>query len=374
MFKSYLKRVYDYYVGKLSKKYAKQSTETMVYLLSFPNNDRGLIEALHEENDLKVCYTKACQKEAKALEQQGVTVVPLFGLKSFKKSIKLMTQSRVIVCDNYFPFLGELAPVNRREIVQLWHATGAIKQFGYEDKTAQQRPAADQERFRRVYESFDYYIVGSASMADVFRRSYGAREKQMLYLGLPRTDYLVNQKVKEEENKQVILYLPTYREDNQEQTEEALDIKGLKDALGTGYRLIVKYHPHMTGIAKVEGLDDFVTYVEQETSSDQLIQRADVLITDYSSTAFDYALVHPKGKLVFFWPDEADYRATKGIQPAIETTFQRPICRTTEEVIQEITMDKEDGLEDFNAHWNTYNDGNATERVVEALQKIMDGK
>ena len=374
MLKSYLKKVYDAYVGKLSKKYAKHSTETVVYLLSFPNNDQGLINKLDKAFELTVCYTEQCKKEAKTLEQQGVRVIPLFGFHSFKKSIKAVTQSRLVICDNYFPFLGELAPVNRREIIQLWHATGAIKQFGYEDKTAQERPEADQERFRRVYDSFDYYIVGSAHMADVFKRSYGAREKQMLYLGFPRTDTLVTQVEKEAETKKVILYLPTYREDNQEQTKEALDIKEMNERLGNDYRLIVKYHPHMTGIDKVEGLDDFVTYVDQETSSDQLIQRADVLITDYSSTAFDYALVHPEGTLVFFWPDEADYRATKGIQPGIETTFQRAVCHTTEEVIQAMTTEAEGGLEAFNAHWNTYNDGNATERVVETLQKIMDGK
>lgn len=63
-----------------------------------------------------------------------------------------------------------------------------FEKFGLEDVTNQNRPASDISRFKKVYRSFDFVTVGSDAMADVFKKSFGIRDGQLLKTGVPLTD------------------------------------------------------------------------------------------------------------------------------------------------------------------------------------------
>lgn len=365
-----LKQLYSGYVSAVSRlSVTKRLKKQVVYLLSFPNNDHDFIVRVSRDYPVVVCYTKSCQHEALELERKGISIYPLETVSGLTKSIRRVTQSKIVICDNYFAFLGDIQQSNNQTIIQLWHATGAIKQFGFEDKQIQGRRESDKRRFARVYQSFDAYIVGSKAMGDVFKRSYGAKESQMYYLGFPRTDAFAQQITHKPENKQCIVYLPTYRETGS--TPVLLDVATMKKHLADQYTLSVKYHPHVDiSTAHLES-DEFVTYVDSHVSPDTLLKKADVLVTDYSSTAFDYALAHPTGRLLFYWYDESDYDKTIGIQPNVAETFPFPVCHTLDELLTQIESDETGNMEAFNQTWNTYHDGAATERCLEMIRKKM---
>lgn len=365
-----LKNTYGFYVKTLSKLFNKSKVKPQVtYLLSFPNNDHGLINQLSEEYLVRVVYTKNRQLEADQLKQLGLETYCLNTFMGLLNTVKVVSQSRLVIADNYFPFLGSIVKKKETEIIQLWHATGAIKKFGLEDKGIISRSKTDHKRFHQVYQAYDYYLVGSIAMGNIFKKSYGAVEEQILYLGFPRTDYLHHTEpitTKQE----TVLYLPTYR-DNQmpNLAEEMLLLRG---KLPGHMELLIKTHPTMKLmnedlLKNVPGL----RVIDHETGADELLLMADCLITDYSSVAFDYALVNPLGKLIFYWYDSDVYEKETGIQEIFKKDNPARIGYTIEEVSDYVLSDKQD-LTAFNDLWNTYNDGYATERLLMWIRKKMD--
>lgn len=371
---SQLKNIYSAYVKKLSRKsHSKKMKQQVVYLLSFPNNNHGLIEELNEKYPVVVCYTKNMTSEALVLKELGIEIHLIDSFSGLRKAVQAVSTSQVVLADNYFAFLGDIEKQASQSFFQIWHATGAIKQFGLEDVKSKTRPESDQERFKRVYDSFDYFVVGSKKMGEVFIRSYGVKESNICYTGFPRTDYLLKEeKVKNCESSQTkILYLPTYR---QEKNQHLIDdmVKLMKD-LDDTFQLKIKTHPHEE-ITQEELIktSSQIELVKSDASADTLLLEADILITDYSSVAFDYSLINPAGKLIFYWYDEARYIKETGLQPNIKESLPSQVCHSIEEVVAEIKSQQQD-LSHFNKIWNTYNDGQATKRLLEKIAEKMDG-
>ena len=368
---SYLKIGYSWFVRRCSHHYQSQPLKKQVcYLMSFPNNNHGLIESLEKQYDVVVLYTKKCEKEANQLPKTHLVSFSLDSLKGLVNGIKMMSQSQVIIADNYFAFLGDCEFKKEQTIFQLWHATGAIKQFGLEDKQAMTRSESDKKRFKRVYDSFDYVFVASKKMGDVFKRSYGFEDSQILYTGFPRTDYLLKETQKVSSDTRHILYLPTYRE-SIEMDKWLIDIDTLTKSLGKNDLLQIKLHPHVDVVRKS---NDKVQWIDCSQSADEYIKQADVLITDYSSTAFDFTLANKDKQLIMFWPDELEYKKITGIQPNIENVFPDKVARTTQEVIEQLFKEDKPSNESFNQTWNTYNDGKAQARVLAEIKQAMDGE
>lgn len=370
---SQLKNMYSHTVSVMSKK--KESIplqEGVAYLMSFPNNDNGLIQAIHEKVPVRVYYTSSCLQEAERLKEKGIQIFDLNHPVSFLKSMKDIGCSKVVVADNYFPFLGDIAFSSEQTVFLLWHATGAIKQFGLEDQSVVSRTDTDKKRFKRVYDSFDYVFVASERMGNVFRVSYGMAAEQMLLLGFPRTDYLVNESVKKKSSSRGrnIVYLPTYR-GNEPESSWLLDLQRVVDSLEPEDELLVKLHPH---VHLPEKKISQLKWVPSNMPADALIEIADCLITDYSSVAFDYTLCHPEGQLIIFWPDSGHYRETTGIQLNIESDFPNKVCYDTASVIEQLQSKEIGNNEHFNRLWNTYNDGVATSRVVQEIKKAVEKK
>ncbi len=371
---SQLKKVYSYNIKRLSKKNSQKALKSqVVYLLSFPNNDHNLIKKLSEHYLVTICFTKNMTHEASKLQETGLTVHNINSYTGLKETVKAVSESQIVIADNYFAFLGDIKKRHQQSFFQLWHATGAIKQFGLEDNQSKSRLKSDQERFKRVYDCFDYFVVASKAMGEVFQRSYGADPSQICYTGFPRTDYLFEVATKKNQTKEKVqlLYLPTYR--NKESQQIVFDMIKLMEQLGTGYELKVKTHPHVD-LSRNDSLKSFesIEILDSKVSADELLLEADILITDYSSVAFDYSLVKPNGKLIFYWYDEKEYQKEIGLQPNIKESLPSPICHSVEEVVSEVKGNEQD-LTNFNDIWNTYNDGNATTRLLDKIAEKMDG-
>ncbi|MGO2083620.1 CDP-glycerol glycerophosphotransferase family protein [Vagococcus sp.] len=369
---SLVKSLYDGLVRLFSFLPIKTVPKQLTYLLSFPNNNKGLIEKLALKYQVTVFYTEKVKQEALSLEQQGIKIKSLTGISGLFSVVRSIQASEWCLCDNYFAFLGSLRKPKALKIVQLWHATGAIKTFGLEDQAVKNRTQSDQKRFKRVYASFDYVVVASEAMAAVFKRSYNMTQEQIWPLGFSRTDDLVRQRdlqLKPKKKKR-LLYLPTYRE--YELAAYPLDIALLQEELGEEYELWIKEHPHSQWPRPKTSTSAFLTYVSSEKGADELLLEADVLITDYSSVAFDYSLVKPQGRLLFYWFDEKRYRSQPGLQDKIEILLPNSFCFDTQTLINKIKFEAVADLSEFNKCWNTYNDGQATKRLLKEMDRYDD--
>jgi CDP-glycerol glycerophosphotransferase (TagB/SpsB family) len=137
---------------------------------------------------------------------------------------------------------------------------------------------------------------------------------EVLESGYPRNDALtapdrevVRARVRQElgiaDDKTVVLYAPTWRDDREEMVDY-LDLVNFADELPNDHVLLVRGHSRTLAFGQdlqAERLVDVTSYPDVA----DLMLIADVLVTDYSSVMFDFA---GTGKpIVFFTPDLAHY-------------------------------------------------------------------
>src|SRR5699024_11393081 len=72
-----------------------------------------------------------------------------------------LATSRIIFIDNYFGFIAGMPVTKKQIIIQLWHAAGAVKTFGFKDEQVKLRRQPARERFQFNYDQVDYTVVGS---------------------------------------------------------------------------------------------------------------------------------------------------------------------------------------------------------------------
>lgn len=371
-----------------------EDPQDIVYLMSFAGNEH-LIKAFADlakqlGKQFTVLYLPQCKEAAANLKAEGISTVEFTdGFDFIFHKLKFVMQARLLLCDNYYAFLsGCLFDHQQTHVVQLWHANGAIKTFGWEELTTAQRSSADKRRFQKVYNQFDEYLIGSKKMAQIFVKSYHVPQIRMNVIGYPRTDQLfdknwqiqISQNIKAKYpdilGKEVILYTPTYREDKAGKPVMNLpeDFVRFVDQLSPNQRLIIKLHPHVKAEEKhlKQQLDaDKVIWIDDFSTNDLLLV-ADRLITDYSSVIFDYTLLPNAKQILFYCYDYDEYSQQVGIQADFKTWIPGKMITTTDALIKAMQQPlTATDFTQFNQLWNTANDGHATERVLQAERKYL---
>lgn len=356
--------------------------QKVVFLVSFEENPTAIIKQMKLANVTpKTIVFYDPRVDVSKLSLDFIKAKP----KTLKQFIPLMfhlNTAKVVVTDNYFVELAGLKLRNGVNCIQVWHANGALKKFGWEDKAAQKRSAKDKKRFREVYKRFTKVLVGSDEMASIFQKSFLLEESNMLKLGVPRTDYFFKEAQLQENyqwsyehlhltNRIKLLYAPTFRDNELGMAKLHLDIAEMKQALGNEYQLILKLHPSISNdLEKLD--DDFVIYVDKETPIETLLPVVDILITDYSSIPFEFALLQKP--MIFFTYDLTEYDNARGLSDGFLETIPGPhVFTTTEliEVIQNNTFDLEK-VRLFAEKWNKYSDGFSSERFVSFLKEQLE--
>src|SRR5699024_9938956 len=72
--------------------------------------------------------------------------------------------------------------------IQLWHADGAVKLFGFKDKATIERTPSAQKRFKQVYEKFHKVVVSSDDMGWIFEEAFDISHGNLLKTGMPAPD------------------------------------------------------------------------------------------------------------------------------------------------------------------------------------------
>jgi CDP-glycerol glycerophosphotransferase len=157
-----------------------------------------------------------------------------------------------------------------------------------------------------------------------------------LEIGLPRDDALINATAEDSRairdalgiaaGKRVILYVPTHREYDRSMRAPA-DVSALAASLGPDDVLLVRAH-YFADRDPTSTIDAGTAVdVSGYPTIEELHLAADVLVTDYSSAMFDYALLDRP--IVIFAPDWETYRTLRGTYfdlfaepPGVVTTTQ----------------------------------------------------
>ncbi|WP_343208479.1 CDP-glycerol glycerophosphotransferase family protein [Anaerolentibacter hominis] len=280
---------------------------------------------------------------------------------------------------------------NKVTYIQTWHGT-PLKKLGVDMDTVSMAGETNIEKYRENFlknsSRWDYLVSQNPFSTAVFRRAFGF-QKQMLEIGYPRNDVLFTKNNPEDirelkvkfgipEGKRVILYAPTWRDDQfygkgQYKFISGLNFDMLRDALGEDTVLIVKYHYLVADKMDWSAYNGFIYQFDNSYDIAELYLASDMLITDYSSVMFDYSLL--KRPILFYAYDLEAYRdSLRGFYFDLLEEAPGPISETTEELIGHITYyDQEEYADKYAAFCEKYNpwdDGKASEKVVEVIRAM----
>lgn len=371
------------YLAFLASRAKRHTLDKRVcYLLSFADNDGGAIDALQQRygTDFLLAYTSQMAEVAKSYAAKGVVITP-FSPRAFckGKSWRQIASCQIIIADNYYP---ELAALNQpqRKIIQIWHATGALKAFGWQDPKTKQRSQADQVRFQKVYDSLTDIVVGSRAMGKVFEAAYHIDPARLRYLGAPRTDVLqpvalANTVLTAEPT--TVLYVPTYRDSLEEM--RAVLTSAFHAFQNSGMQVLVKLHPHLA-----RQLSDVETPTNVRLVTGDLLALFDqsaYLVTDYSSCVFDFMLRRPGRGICLYCPDLEHYADTPGLQSDFKVDWQPWLAQSPKELAVKLQAasqpnnEKTDKLflqqQALSQKWQEYNTGQAVEGLLALVARYL---
>ena len=188
---------------------------------------------------------------------------------------------------------------HRREttVVQVWHAAGALKRFGMD---ARRRPAEPELTFLHRY--YDFVVTSGEAAREPWAAALRTPVDRVLPLGTPRTDLFFDADGlaaarsralaahPELVGRRVILYAPTFRgRGAAKRGDDRLDAERLRASLPATDALVLKTHPNLDPRGfPVAGYDVVASPTED---MNDLLALADVLLTDYSSSIFEFALL-----------------------------------------------------------------------------------
>src|SRR5699024_7950338 len=145
----------------------------------------------------------------------------------------------------------------------------------------------------------------------------------------------IKNKLQLPKDKKVILYAPTFRDDQTSKNNKFLfdinlDLHQMQERLGNDYILLLRMHVVISNKIKIDPyLQNFVKNVSNYPDIQELSLMADVLITDYSSIMFDFA--NTKKPIVFYTYDFDNYRNNlRGFYMDFENEAPGPFVYDTE--------------------------------------------
>jgi CDP-glycerol glycerophosphotransferase len=225
---------------------------------------------------------------------------------------------------------------------------------------------------------WDYSVSSNPLSTLVWERVYPTRH-ETLEVGYPRNDRLVS--ATEEDvaaaraalgiapGTTAVLYAPTHREYATGYVP-LLDLAAVAEGLGPGHVVLARLHYFYGEDPVLRRLhrEGRVVDVAAHPSVEELCLAADVLLTDYSSIMFDYAVLDRP--IVIHAPDWEVYRATRGTYFDLMAEPPGTIARTGAEVVEAfrsgaVADERASRLRTaFRARYCALDDGHAAERVV----------
>jgi CDP-glycerol glycerophosphotransferase len=222
-------------------------------------------------------------------------------------------------------------------------------------------------------------LAAEKYIASAMKTSIGFN-KPIEEFGMGRTDYLVNLDQKEidrlkkkynlPKNKKTVLYAPTFRDNNLENDNYELPILSL--GRNKNINVIVCLHPIVAKSLKINKMpSNFYNFSGIDIIELSII--SDVLITDYSSTIFDYSILEKP--MIFYMYDIDEYLTYRGFYLDYKKDLPGPIVKSEKELynlvedIDKLSKDYEKKLKDFKKKYNYMNDGHINERIVEKIKE-----
>jgi CDP-ribitol ribitolphosphotransferase len=293
--------------------------------------------------------------------------------------VHLQTARLFIVDNAYLPI--HVAPHRPgTTVVQVWHAVGALKRFGVD--TA--KPPREPER-TFLHRHYDYVIAAGEAARAPYGAALRTPVERVLALGAPRTDFFFDEAAMAGARarllaahpslagRTVVLYAPTFRgRGRSRRAAPALDAARLRARLPIHHLLALKGHPNLDPTITPTGGYDLV--FDPAIEINELFTVADVLVTDYSSSIYEWALL--RRPLVLLTADLEEYERDPGLYLDYRAQMIGTQVRDADGVADAISQGRFDlsGYDAFVARNLERSDGRASLRFAARFLPAPDGR
>lgn len=282
--------------------------------------------------------------------------------------LRYLARSEFLINNTTFPYYF----IRRKEqkYLNTWHGT-PWKFLGKYIKTK----FMEHDNTQRNFLQATHLINPSAFVEKVILQDYDIKEiysGKALITGYPRIDITLQkqQYLREyfgiKEGERVVLYAPTYRGSFGNPRFEAENITRHLEKLSVmPFKVLFKGHHETLGYIESQKLD-FCSANDRTIDTNELLSIVDVLITDYSSIAFDFMVLDRP--IIYFVYDYEEYKEERGLYFDIEELTQNR-CNNIGEVLKLLSneefLNKKNRYANLKDKFFPYEDGNATKRVVD---------
>lgn len=363
----------------------KEGLKDMVFFESFfgksyTGNPKYIYEKMLEMGlDKKYTFVWAYSGEDKSVIPGNPIIVDRFKPGDYYKYLAL---SKYWVNNIIFPIHKKR---DGNVYLQTWHGT-PLKKLGY-DITIPGPEVQGRENFYHESRNWDYLISSNHYSTEIFRRAF-KYEEEMLEMGYPINDIFfkdntefvksLKSKLGIAEDKKVILYAPTWKDDEQNESWEhyfnlEIDIERLYEEFGDEYVILLKMH-HLVSENLVidDRFKDFAIDLSSYDDIQELYILSDILITDYSSVFFDYA--HSRRPILFFVPDLNHYISNvRGLYLNMEKDLPGPLIKDNDELIDiirnidEVQKEYSEKYDEFYERFCSLCNGDSAEKIIKEI-------
>ena len=305
-----------------------------------------------------------------------ITVITSLNMPDENELAAALATTKYILVDDYEPMVYVLTLREGQHLVQVWHAMGAFKKFGYARETA--------EKNSLTHKNYTEAVCSSAEIASLYAESFGISENNVKPVGTPRTDLFFDSdyveaakaRLYEKEpllkGKKIALFAPTFRGNNVNDgcyPENFIDLDALARELGDGWAVILKLHPFIKN--RLGYTEKNVFDFSDEREINDILFITDVLITDYSSVIFENAVIG--NAAVLFAPDVEEYTKGRGFYFGFEEYACGDIVKDKNDLATAVLKaDKNDvRMKEFKERFVSLCDGNSSQRFINTV--LEDG-
>lgn len=287
-----------------------------------------------------------------------------------------LATSEVIFLDSVFLPMAYMKFRKKVRVVQLWHGCNTLKKFGQLSNKGRLKVLEKKANSR-----YTDVIVSSKKMIELHKKAFGVSEKIIYPLGLPRMDIFFDEARMEIEKekfysqfnelrkKKIILYAPTFRDDSiHHLDDEHMNLSDIINQLPKDYVIINKFHPYVAESYDSVCGDRMIdlSYYEDIT---RLMLISDILISDYSSIVFDYALL--KRPIIYYAYDRDKYeKSIRGFYYNYDEYISADIIKNKTQLVDYIlNSDKNIYENNFIDQYIDFKDNRSCDRVYLHIYK-----
>ena len=261
------------------------------------------------------------------------------------RQVCTIARSQAAILDSYCIAVSLLNKRIKAPVIQMWHAMGNMKKFGYTSIGGGEGRSLELAQTMHMHEGYDSVLISSMSFIDDYVAGFKITPEIVYEAPLPRTDLLIDpanraaqrgrilERFPELAERRNIVYCPTFRRTPAPNEKEAM--RALVDAVDFDrYNLIYKPHPVST-----QRIEDERVLQDYPKDLDMLYV-ADYVISDYSTVIYEAGLLDVPVYLYAY--DWDTYSGRRGLNIDIEHDVPTLFTASAEEILQAIEHDEFD--------------------------------